>query len=310
MHLRDLGVAAWKAPEGGFNKSAVGLLTMIAPQNRELLEPIPMCESEIALGRHLQEEHRKHDSRPSHHAPAPGSTVTAEAIWPVAKPAQCTPRSGTALEPYPSNEKRACRRKSPTSFEAADKAAEMEKADGMLVSLGPQEGLHDDDTLECPITGQKLSKGIDYQRSDPGFHHAANGKLYWGTVGSIAPADVGSESLDTAVDEEDLKVLEAMEEMSRGTADADKTNIPQLDGDYNDLDDAGREEARLLTEMEISMADLLTPRTAARSNFESDWNMAISALHSDRLGTEWDLSTPKSMSGTPRSAGTPRSLGG
>merc|ERR1711988_284986 len=43
MHLRDLGVAGWKAPEGGFKKGAFGLITMMNMEGAEKLEePIPM----------------------------------------------------------------------------------------------------------------------------------------------------------------------------------------------------------------------------------------------------------------------------
>merc|ERR1712054_322506 len=143
MHLRDLGVAGWKAPDGGFKKSAHGLMGMmtVVPQGKALEEPIPMCDTEVALQKFLVDEHIKRDALKavlnpvqSTEAPAPSTPNNKSPLWPVARPAQVPPRSGTALEPYPENQKRRCQQSTPKSFRTSI-SSEEEAADGLFVEL-------------------------------------------------------------------------------------------------------------------------------------------------------------------------------
>merc|ERR1712054_113740 len=142
MHLRDLGVAGWKAPDGGFKKSAHGLMGMmtVVPQGKALEEPIPMCDAEVALQEFLVDEHIKREALKavlnpvqSTEAPAPSTPNNKSPLWPVARPAQVTPRSGTALEPYPENQKRRCQQSTPKSFRTSVSGATEECGDGLFV---------------------------------------------------------------------------------------------------------------------------------------------------------------------------------
>lgn len=331
MHLRDLGVAGWKAPEGGFKKGAFGLITMMNMEGAEKLEePIPMCETEVALQQHLLEEHAKREARreaadavglSDTFSGSPGSVLDAfqamqemkTPIWPAervaADPVQCTPRSGTALEPYPTNQKRRCQQKTPKSFGLRQKDSAREDfgdGDGMFVELGE---------LGEAVEGldEKLAKGIKFRAywSDgekPGYYRGANGKIYWGisdggwglTGNSAHISDGGScsgvdeevedQDIDTVFNEEDLELLESMKPpeltgeepvlqpkesvvesmeaialMQAGVAAVGPDRYSMFteqavttEGDFQNLKD---EEDRLMSEMEISMADLLTPKT-------------------------------------------------
>merc|ERR1711939_1104205 len=131
MHLRDLGIAGWKAPEGGFKQGALGLMSVMSPvhtMKRE--EPIPMCDVEIKLQNMLLTEHIKRQA-----AVAPAAAMTfAPAAAPAAVPASViqasvvdvTPRGGADL-------KRRCRQRTPKSFSAANNDA---AADGLVLNLG------------------------------------------------------------------------------------------------------------------------------------------------------------------------------
>merc|ERR1712225_91432 len=106
MHLRDLGIAGWKAPEGGFKEGALGLMSVLSPvhtMKRE--EPIPMCDVEIKLQNMLLTEHIKRQATIAPaaaltFAPAAATTFFGAALaaqatvaqastpeWPAAKPA-------------------------------------------------------------------------------------------------------------------------------------------------------------------------------------------------------------------------------
>lgn len=330
MHLRDLGVAGWKAPEGGFKNSAIGLISMMSftPRDEQAEEPIPTCETEMALQKHLLEEHSK---REAPNAPGPvfeiafetdspyncspvsmidEEDVKGDPIWPVARPAQHTPRSGTFLEPYPTNQKRRCQQKTPKSF-GMSRVVEMEEADGMLVGLEDlQVAFDSDDNIEAhnnldpPDSCDKLPKGIKYRAQwssghAPGYYRTANGKLCWGIQDSVpgsvhndiskkTEVEIDLNDIDTAFDEADVELLHNINPATQGHAEA-------LDGVKV------KEEDRLMAEMEISMADLLTPRTPhlTKTNLiEADWDMMISTPHSDCLGAPWDLSTPRSTRST------------
>jgi len=330
MHLRDLGVAGWKAPEGGFKQSAIGLISMMSftPRDEQAEEPIPTCETEVALQKHLLEEHSKREDL---HAPGPvfeiefetdspyncspvsmidEEDVKEDPIWPVARPAQRTPRSGTSLEPYPTNQKRRCQQKTPKSF-GMSRVVEMEEADGMLVGLEDLQVAFDSDdnvethnSLDPPNSCDKLPKGIKYRaqwssREAPGYYRTANGKLCWGIQDSTPKSvhndiskktevEIDFNDIDTAFDVADVELLHNMN--------------PATEGHVVALDEVRvKEEDRLMAEMEISMADLLTPRTPhlTKTNLiEADWDMTISTPRSDCLGAPWDLSTPRSTRST------------
>merc|ERR1711959_311679 len=223
MHLRDLGIAGWKAPEGGFKEGALGLMSVLSPvhtQKRE--EPIPMCDVEIKLQNMLLTEHIKRQATIAPaaaltFAPAAATTFFGTALaahatvaqatqpvstpeWPAAKPAaapvapaavpapvvDATPRGGAGL-------KRRCRQRTPKSFSAAndDNAA----ADGLLLGLGD---LTPVDEAENPFTEfDKLNEGLENraQWNDgdmPGYYHTEGGKLAWGVQGvpdAVVPLD-------------------------------------------------------------------------------------------------------------------------
>merc|ERR1711959_356056 len=223
MHLRDLGIAGWKAPQGGFKEGALGLMSVLSPvhtQKRE--EPIPMCDVEIKLQNMLLTEHIKRQATIAPaaaltFAPAAATTFFGTALaahatvaqatqpastpeWPAAKPAaapvaptvvpapvvDATPRGGAGL-------KRRCRQRTPKSFSAAndDNAA----ADGLLLGLGD---LTPVDEAENPFTEfDKLNEGLENraQWNDgdmPGYYHTEGGKLAWGVQGvpdAVVPLD-------------------------------------------------------------------------------------------------------------------------
>jgi len=123
MHLRDLGIT-WKAPEGGFKCGAMGLMTVISPVHTAPKpgvsmpspEPIPMCEVEIKLKEMLEKAYISKQFDIQRHAmltrqapPMAKPEAPVNPIWPAAAPPQdtkFTPRSGTALEPYPDGKRR------------------------------------------------------------------------------------------------------------------------------------------------------------------------------------------------------------
>jgi len=198
MHLRDLGIAGWKAPEGGFKQGALGLMTTLSPVhslNRKCEEPIPMCEVEIKLQNMLIREHAKRQP-----------VVAAVAAAPSSVPVQITPRSGTPLQPFPDNQKRRCRQSTPKSFKATSDAA-----DGLVVNLG----LDTVDEAENPFpVFDKLAKGIENraQWSDgalggeaPGYYHSEDGKLCWGVA--PVPEAINSDAT-TILEDNDVEVMD------------------------------------------------------------------------------------------------------
>jgi len=126
MHLRDLGLKGFKAPTGGFNKSAIGIMTIMSPVHKlqptkedpERGQPIPLTEVEEQLMKMLITTKRAAamttckatlaTKPPEAASTAPTSQWPAMNPKPVVNPTQVqvTPRSGTALEPYPDNQKR------------------------------------------------------------------------------------------------------------------------------------------------------------------------------------------------------------
>merc|ERR1719267_179247 len=126
--------------------------------------------------------------------------------------------------------------------------------------------------------------------TDPGYYRTANGKLCWGIQDSVpgsvhndiskkTEVEIDLNDIDTAFDEADVELLHNINPATQGHAEA-------LDGVKV------KEEDRLMAEMEISMADLLTPRTPhlTKTNLiEADWDTMISTPHSDYLGAPWDL---------------------
>merc|ERR1711939_1088445 len=222
MHLRDLGIAGWKAPEGGFKQGALGLMSVMSPvhtMKRE--EPIPMCDVEIKLQNMLLTEHIKRQAAVAPaaamtFAPAAATTFFGAALaaqatqqastpeWPAAKPAAApaavpasviqasvvdvTPRGGADL-------KRRCRQRTPKSFSAANNDA---AADGLVLNLGLGD-LTPVAEAENPFTEfEKLNKGLENraQWNDgdmPGYYHTEDGKLAWGVQAvpdSVVPSDI------------------------------------------------------------------------------------------------------------------------
>lgn len=340
MHLRDLGVKGWKAPEGGFKKGALGLISMMSMDSEaKLEEPIPMCETEVALQQHLLTEYVKREALKIAQRSAAAEAFSASpesvldtveaseeiktAIWPAERPVQCTPRSGTALEPYPMNQKKRCQQKTPKSFQHNGGAGtESGEGDGMFVELG-----------DLVVTGEeldeKLAKGIKFRANwsdgdKPGYYRGANGKLYWGISESVPCSAVSDEvceeedGIDTVLNAEDLELLESMKPPTSTEPMQDaKASTPEAteaialmqagvgmvahekyslfadekdrasEGDFQNLKD---EEERLMSEMEISMADLLTPKTPhlvtvnaeLGMNSCADWESAISMISTPR----------------------------
>lgn len=233
MHLRDLGIKGWKAPEGGFKHAQSGLMEILSPANKfRRQEPIPMCDTEIQLQKMLREEHyRRHWAAQQQAGGARLQQVTASPSWPASdefskvaqhvpaapdipyqlkKPVQVTPRSGTMLEPSPDNEKRRCRQRTPKSFGAQQSSSA--HADGLLLSnlvgLPGQFGGELSPVAEAVEKGgvvpEKLSKGILNQAqwnfgSTPGYYHNKEGKVCWGVQHENAFPPPASQGLtDTA----------------------------------------------------------------------------------------------------------------
>jgi len=312
MHLRDLGVAGWKAPQGGFKNSAVGLISMMTVvADDQLEEPIPTCETEVALQQHLLSEHMKREALKevlNLGEPSSPDTCTSPAtdgtspLWPAASPVQSTPRSGTNLEPYPTNQKRRCQQRTPKFSDSGavddagivdmgieDMVVQMDDGDGVLVELGDVELSLGDSHEQGMPKHDKLSKGIKYraQWSDgekPGYYHTPSGKLCWGVADTVPDAVHNNES--------DLKLLQSSEEAPTSS---------ELDVE--------KEEDRLMRDMEISMADLLTPRTPLMSRagslqdlfidttLEPDWDVTVKTPHSQQCAVDWNMTvkTPHSQ---------------
>lgn len=260
MHLRDLGIAGWKAPEGGFKQGASGLIEVLSPLHTECREePIPMCDIEIQLQEMLWAEHNKRLGRaPASGLQIPASQVAGEQpLWPAVETAeqaiaasqlglmtdekgavdhisvaeqdiaasqlglmtdcdqtrsrslsQVTPRSGTALEPYPDTQKRRCRQTTPKSFDTQKVSG---GGDGLVLSsfgdLSPVA-----EASESPsIIPEKLSKGIlnraqwNFGEHDPtpGYYHDKQGKLCWGLQNdnsSTAMEMTSNDAFDVDVD--------------------------------------------------------------------------------------------------------------
>merc|ERR1711959_16827 len=201
MHLRDLGIAGWKAPEGGFKQGALGLMTTLSPVhsvNRKQEDPIPMCEVEIKLQNMLIREHAKR------HTMIPTTTIVATAA---VTSVQVTPRSGTPLQPFPDNQKRRCRQSTPKSFSSK---ATSNAADGLVLNLG----LETVDEAENPFpVFDKLAKGIKNRAQwndgdTPGYYHSEDGKLCWG-VAPVPEAinSVAEPTIDTTILEDDADVM-------------------------------------------------------------------------------------------------------
>jgi len=293
MHLRDLGVAGWKAPEGGFKQSAHGLMGLmtVVPQGKRLEEPIPMCDTEVSLQKFLLNEHIKREALKvvlnTPVVPAEESTearATAQndksPIWPVARPVQVTPRSGTALEPYPENQKRRCQQETPKSFRTS---ISDDGADGLFVELPDLAPGMDADELSSPEPA-KLAKGLKFraQWSDgdvPGYYHSADGKLCWGTV----PDAVGNDDVDHLLGDV------AVEELTNMSTPDDNTleHIPESMV-------ASTVEDKMMAEVEASMADLLTPRVTdivIDTSLDVNWDMDTTIF--TPRACDWDCSTPR-----------------
>jgi len=223
MHLRDLGIAGWKAPEGGFKEGALGLMSVMSPVHtltkRE--EPIPMCDVEIKLQNMLLTEHIKRQAAIAPaaamtFAPAAATTFFGTALaaqatvqastpeWPAAKPAAAplapapasvvdiTPRGGADL-------KRRCRQRTPKSFSAANNnGTDDTAADGLALNLALGDLTPVAET-ENPFTEfDKLNKGLENRAQwndgdTPGYYHTDDGKLAWGVQAvpdSVVPSDI------------------------------------------------------------------------------------------------------------------------
>lgn len=238
MHLRDLGVAGWKAPAGGFNKSAVGMIStmIVLLPGGHIEDPIPLDESEEALHRQLlmhqlqQADMRGplEQSEASADSPTPRSTT----VWPVAKPVQLTPRSGTALEPYPANQKRRCQVKTPTAFSAAV-AAPAADPDGWLVELDGEAGsmlavVEEEQAVEASSSGRSSlgTAGVE----------ASEGACGVGIVGGVAAG---------VVEEIDIVCQDIVQDVAAEHVGIGYSAV------HDDVE---------MREVEDAMADLITPR--------------------------------------------------
>lgn len=258
MHLRDLGVAGWKAPAAGFRQSAHGMLGMmvVVPPTGVIEEPIPLCDSEIALQKQLMQEQIRRQMIAAQsigfapvvvpeHVPEPTTTV-----WPVAKPTpptppQTTPRSGTQLEPYPSNQKRRCQKKTPKSFDIRSSPIDEDSVFEGLETVTEE-------------SGEKLPKGIKFRAQwnegdTPGYYHNDDGKLCWGIRDdvNVDTAVVDSVEFDTIQDTlEDITTEVTLEDpfVDNNTIEPVKRQV--------------KDEEEIMREVEGAMADLLTPRFA------------------------------------------------
>jgi hypothetical protein len=326
MHLRDLGVAGWKAPNGGFRQSAHGVMStmIVVPLGRQLEEAIPTCDSEIALHKLLLEQQAKREQmkalqQPAFMQPEPEkNTPKSTTVWPVAKP-QVTPRSGTALEPYP-NQKRRCAKKTPTSFKSK---INDEDTDGWLVDL------------DLPSVEEEafdsLPKGIKFRaewsdEAKPGYYHNDSGKLVWGfkdmpesTDAEISKAiEESVEAIEVTLDDTNLEDFTAEIQLGDELTDAVEdittaSSLPSIHhvGSMPVVD----EEDEAMREIGFAMADLLTPRisdlltprlidiltprscrssaaTPSSGNTDYDWDQHISTPRGD-----WDslITTPRAV---------------
>jgi len=296
MHLRDLGVAGWKAPEGGFKQSAHGLMGMmtVVPQGKKLEEPIPMCDTEVSLQSFLLNEHIKREAlkvvlnpaKPDATAEAPAPTTPSNKlpIWPAARPVQTTPRSGTALEPYPENQKRRCQQETPKSFRTSISGSIDDSADGLFVELPDLAPDLDSEELSSPEPN-KVAKGLKFraQWSDgnaPGYYHSAQGKLCWGMV---PDAVINDDHIDPFLGEVEVEELTNMSTQH----DENALATPEADSSMED---------RLMEEVEASMADLLTPRVTdivIDNSLDTNWDMDTTICTPRAF--DWECSTPRAM---------------
>jgi len=289
MHLRDLGVAGWKAPDGGFKQSAHGLMGMmtILPPGQKLEEPIPMCDSEVSLQKYLQNQHIQREAlravlnpvKPDivEEVAVPATPTNKSPIWPAARPAQVTPRSGTALEPYPENQKRRCQQSTPKSFGTS------EECDGLFVELPDLSGV-DCQELSSPEP-LKLAKGLKFraQWSDgetPGYYESPEGKMCWGLVPDAVSNDDHIDPLLGEVEVEELT------NMSTQNDENTLVHFPTMDSIAED---------KMMEEVEASMADLLTPRVTdfvIDASLDTHWDMDTTMICTPRA-SDWDCSTPR-----------------
>jgi len=261
MHLRDLGVAGWKAPDGGFRQSAHGMIGMmvVVPPSGIIEEPIPLCDSEIALHKLLITEQVKRQIAHQMEAqrglipapPAPEHAPEAATVWPVVKPPAPTPPArGTRTPPEttPRNgfdQKRRCQKKTPKSFNIRATAIDAD------MDLEP--------VLE--ESWQALPKGIKHRAkwsegSTPGYYHNDDGKLCWGIADMDANIDTAAvDSLEFDNIEADLDVETEIALDMQGMA------VPQEPFvDTTKVKSEPEEEDDIMREVEGAMADLLTPR--------------------------------------------------
>lgn len=281
MHLRDLGVAGWKAPDGGFRKSAHGLIStmmVIVPPNGVVEEPIVQCETEAALEKHLISEYvRRETIRQQMFAPKV-ATPKSSTVWPVAKPRVRTPRAEIRTPRAEDNQKRRCQKKTPKSLDSSiansvDEIDDMERSDGWLVQL--------DDA--CSVLsaveeedGEKLPKGIKHRAKwsdgeDPGYYRNEDGTLCWGVVGATGHVeqveiddifvDNQVNCIDTGDEEADLNdftsgiVVDDTELSAEESYQLAGESLPPSTVHKNVQDDDD-----IMRLVEGAMADLMTPR--------------------------------------------------
>jgi len=297
---------------------------IVVPLGRQLEEAIPTCDSEIALHKLLLEQQAKREQmkalqQPAFMQPEPEkNTPKSTTVWPVAKP-QVTPRSGTALEPYP-NQKRRCAKKTPTSFKSK---INDEDTDGWLVDL------------DLPSVEEEafdsLPKGIKFRaewsdEAKPGYYHNDSGKLVWGfkdmpesTDAEISKAiEESVEAIEVTLDDTNLEDFTAEIQLGDELTDAVEdittaSSLPSIHhvGSMPVVD----EEDEAMREIGFAMADLLTPRisdlltprlidiltprscrssaaTPSSGNTDYDWDQHISTPRGD-----WDslITTPRAV---------------
>lgn len=297
MHLRDLGVAGWKAPAGGFRGSAHGMIStmVVVPPSGIIEEPIPLCDSEIALHKLLIHEQVKRQITQQIMAqrglisapPAREHAPEAATVWPVVKPPTPTrPTRGTRTPPEttPRNgvdQKRRCHKKTPKSFNIGAFSIDAD-LDGLDTVF--------EESLET------LPKGIQHRAQwsegdTPGYYHNDDGKLCWGVAESM-DANVDT----TVVDSMEFENIEAQLDVETEIAlDMQGVTVPQEPFvDTTKVKSEPEEEEEDMMKLEGAMADLLTPRftdlltprlqdligtpRSCRSNnpMDEDWDQHIS----------------------------------
>jgi len=280
MHLRDLGVAGWKAPDGGFRKSAHGLIStmmVITPPNGIVEEPIVQDETEEALQKQLIDEHMHRESIKQQMFTPKDSTPKSSTVWPVAKPCVRTPRAEIRTPRAQENQKRRCQKSTPKSFDAiADTTIvnEMDKTDGWLLQLDDACSMLSPVEKEAGV--HKLSKCIVHRAkwsdgTDPGYYHSDDGTLCWGVQDTTGSADVDQVEIDDIlVDNVDINTVDT-----------------RMEGDFNDFT-----SKIVVDDIELSAGESL-PSTVQNVQDDDDIMRLVEGAMADLMTPRFTVATPR-----------------